>query len=385
MNNKESQSELEQQTDKKNQEIERQSDSHISNDNSEGLTNLEASKLNEGVEKLEDTKTAAYSNVVQEAATPPSTPVAQKSSIGWKISTFVFAIAAAVLLVITLLPDKDAKLATINGEDITKEDLFDTLVTHYSSSVQGILDRLTSEKLLEQELAAKNITLTEADLDAEIAAFRMQYPSDEEFQSFLAYYGMDENSLRNELKMSTQQRLLLQDSITISDEQISEYFETNKASLGAHGEQVRASHILVAEEDLAKQIIDELNNGADFATLAAQYGTDATAQTGGDLGYFEHGQMIPEFSDVAFALEVNEVTQEPVATKHGFHVILKTDYRDAYEPVLDDFKDAIKVELINSEIYNTHSTYLADLESKATIQDHFSEQYLKQEAEATTE
>lgn len=87
--------------------------------------------------------------------------------------------------------------------------------------------------------------------------------------------------------------------------------------------QVRARHILVADEQTAKDLITRLQAGEDFAELAVQFSTDtASAVQGGDLGWFGKGAMVPEFETAAFALaNPGDITLEPVASSFGYHII----------------------------------------------------------------
>tara|TARA_E500000305_G_scaffold29739_1_gene22702 strand:+ start:3875 stop:4765 length:891 start_codon:yes stop_codon:yes gene_type:complete len=108
------------------------------------------------------------------------------------------------------------------------------------------------------------------------------------------------------------------------------YEETIKGDADA-GEEVKARHILVANEDDAKAIIEELKKGADFAKLAAEKSTGPSGSSGGDLGYFTADAMVPEFSEAAFAMKVGEFTEAPVQTQFGWHVI-KVEDRRAVQP-----------------------------------------------------
>ena len=111
-------------------------------------------------------------------------------------------------------------------------------------------------------------------------------------------------------------------------------------------EQIRASHILVETKETAQAIATEVRGGADFAEVARRESTGPSASAGGDLGYFEEGQMVPTFSEVAFALEVDEVS-DPVQTQFGWHVIKLTDRRQAPPPSLDEVRDELTQQLTN--------------------------------------
>lgn len=100
-------------------------------------------------------------------------------------------------------------------------------------------------------------------------------------------------------------------------------------------EEVRASHILVKTKEEADAIIKQLKGGADFAKLAAEKGTDGTKDQGGDLGYFVKDQMVKPFSDAAFAMKVGDISQTPVQTDFGFHVIKLADKRKQTPPTFD--------------------------------------------------
>lgn len=296
-----------------------------------------------------------------------------KSNPFWMIASIILAIALVLVIIFPIGGGKSETIATVNSTNITKDDLLNTLQEYYGDSIVNVLDRMITEEVVGQEAKAKNITMTDADISAEIAALKIDYGTEENFQSFLSYYGMAEEDLKKELKLTTLIRLLLQDTVEVTDEEIQTYFDENKANLGGSEEQVRASHILVSDKELAEDLLAQLKNGADFAELAAQYGTDATAANGGDLGFFSYGDMVEEFSKAAFALDVNELG-DIVESEFGYHLILKTDYKEAVEADFDAVKDAIKIKLINEKIYADNSTYTEDLRSKAKITNKLQEE-----------
>lgn len=118
--------------------------------------------------------------------------------------------------------------------------------------------------------------------------------------------------------------------------------------------EVHARHILVDDETTAKKIIAELKKGGDFAALSKQYSKDkAAVEQGGDLGYFKAADMVPEFSAAAFALKDKEVSQAPVHTQFGWHVVQTLDRRDGQPPSFDQTKDQLRQQMINEEVQKT--------------------------------
>ncbi|WP_048834759.1 peptidylprolyl isomerase, partial [Acetobacter orleanensis] len=117
-------------------------------------------------------------------------------------------------------------------------------------------------------------------------------------------------------------------------------------------QEVHARHILLKTEAEAQDVIKKLKAGADFAKLAAQVSTDtgSAKQNGGDLGWFKKGDMIPAFSDAAFAMKKGEISSTPVKSQYGFHVIQVLDTRTDPIPSLDSVKGKIRQELIQKYV-----------------------------------
>jgi len=151
-----------------------------------------------------------------------------------------------------------------------------------------------------------------------------------------------ETQLRNQALQSA-----VVGTISPTDQQLEAYFEKN-ISKYATPEQVRASHILVADQATADKLYKELENGADFATLAKEYSTDTgTKDKGGDLGWFSRGQMVQEFEDAAFALKNVGDISKPVKTQYGWHIIKLTGQKPAHTPTLDEVKDQVRKDYID--------------------------------------
>lgn len=114
--------------------------------------------------------------------------------------------------------------------------------------------------------------------------------------------------------------------------------------------EVHARHILVASEADAQKVMKELKGGAKFEDLAKKYSTDPGAQDGGDLGWFKRDDMVPEFANAAFALKPGEVTQAPVHTQFGWHVIKSEGKRTAPPETYDNARETIRQALIAENV-----------------------------------
>jgi peptidyl-prolyl cis-trans isomerase C len=133
--------------------------------------------------------------------------------------------------------------------------------------------------------------------------------------------------------------------------------ETEKQS------EVHARHILVKTEQEAKDLIAELGKGGDFIALAKKHSTGPSGVKGGDLGFFRAGQMVPAFSEAAFAMEKGAVSKTPVKTQFGWHVIKVEDRRTAKAPAVDEVREKLVSDLSNK----IGNDLIESLRAKATI------------------
>jgi len=140
----------------------------------------------------------------------------------------------------------------------------------------------------------------------------------------------------------------------VTDDAINDVYA--KTIAGKQGEkEVHARHILVATEAQANDVIKQLKGGADFGKLAVSLSTDkaSAAQNGGDLGWFKQGDMLPEFSAAAFSMNKGDISQKPIHTRYGWHVIQVLDSRTAAPPAFDTVKDQIRQKLIQQNVRAT--------------------------------
>jgi peptidyl-prolyl cis-trans isomerase C len=125
----------------------------------------------------------------------------------------------------------------------------------------------------------------------------------------------------------------------------------------------RARHILVATEVFAQNIIDKLRKGADFGEIARKESMDSK-DNGGELGWFSPARMVPEFSAAVTSLKKGEITQKPVKTQYGWHVIQLEDTREVATPDYEEVKSRLGQIVRNKKL----QTYLDELKKTAKIE-----------------
>jgi foldase protein PrsA len=280
------------------------------------------------------------------------------------MSLIIMVLILAIGIFLSLALTKDKAVAKINGEAISKDELYDVMVEQYGAAT---VEQLISDKIVASEAKKDNVTITDKELNAEVDKLKESYGGEEVFEQMLTTNNTTLEDLKKEIKSYLTLRKLLIPKIEITDEELRTYFDENKDSFG-EAEQVKASHILVDDEATAKEVKQKLTDGADFAELAKEYSTDeGTKENGGELGFFARGTMVTEFEDVAFTLPVNE-NSDPVKTEYGYHIIKVEEKKEAKEADFDDSKAEIKETLIDQKMETEYSTWLEEKKNDYDIE-----------------
>jgi foldase protein PrsA len=273
------------------------------------------------------------------------------------------ALLAVILLTVALAGTScsagEDVVAKINGEAITKDQLYDAMV---KQGGQQALDMLIMEKIIEMEAKKQGIQVTEQDVDKEIDKMAEQYGGREAFERIIGMYGYSIDGMKKDIGMSLKIEELLRPSISITEEEMKEYFEENKETFAVE-EQVKASHILTETEEAVAEVKEKLDAGEDFAELAKEYSIDeANKNYGGDLGIVKRGEMVPEFEEAAFSMEAGSIS-EPVKTQFGYHIIKVDDKKEAREADFEQSKEQIEEILFEGKVQlEFHSWYQGKLE-----------------------
>lgn len=276
----------------------------------------------------------------------------------------VLALAIGGLASVKLsLSNKDV-VALVGNEKITKDDLYDFLVKANGSNA---LDVLIINKIIELESKKENIKVTKDEIDEQKNKMVESMGGQDAYESALQFYGVSEDDLMDDIEKNLYLKKLLEPRIPITEEEMKEYFEENKDSLGQE-EEVKARHILVESEETALEVKKKLDEGEDFGELAKEYSTDTSnSQQGGDLGFFGKGKMVKEFEDAAFSLEIGEIS-EPVKTEFGYHIIKVEDRKEAEEADFEKSKDEIKDMIFQERFQEAYDTWLQEKLEEYEIQ-----------------
>lgn len=245
-------------------------------------------------------------------------------------------------------------------------DINDSMADYYKSQV---ITGLVDTELIMQEAASRGIEASDDDVkDYKEELINNRYGSEDNFKEYVDQYGISDEVLDRMLKENVIYNKLadeLSKDVTVDAQS---YYNEHADEFNV-ADQVKASHILVDDEDTAKDIIKQLDDGADFAELAKEYSTDpGTKDNGGDLGYFTADTMVQEFSDAAFALEPGTYTETPVKTSYGYHVIKVEDKKAAHQQTFDEVKDELTKYLTNQEVQNKVSDIVKTLRESAKIE-----------------
>jgi len=227
-------------------------------------------------------------------------------------------------------------VAESKAGNITKEELYESMKDKIGSQA---LQQLVYEKVLSEKYE-----ITDKELDAKVAELKTQLG--ENFEAALAQYGYkDEEDFKQTMKLGMMQEKAAMKEIKVTDKELKEYYDNYKP-------EIKARHILVADEKTAIEVKQKLDAGEKFEDVSNTYSTDEAAKAaGGDLGSFgPDAQMDPEFLKAAFALKVDEISA-PVKSQFGYHIIQVTEQekKKSFEEMKTDLEKELRTSKLTTE------------------------------------
>lgn len=268
-----------------------------------------------------------------------------------------------------------------------------------------VVNELIVKALLNQEMQKRGIEVTNKDVDDAVKEIIDKVGSKEQLDALLKQNGISNSQFKKDLKEEVKMKKLAKElgSSNVSDAEAKKFYNDNISKF-KHPDKVRASHILIsvnpqeieevvksdpnnknidetavkakvaaevqAKEAKANQILAEAKkNPTQFAKLAKENSEDtATANKGGDLGFFAAKEMVPEFSKAAFSMKPNTISDKPVKTQFGYHIIMVTDRSAAGQDPFEKVKPSIKAYLENQKQIELIDKLTESLKKSAKIE-----------------
>ena len=237
--------------------------------------------------------------------------------------------------------DDQAVAAVVNGKPIFKLAAERVAQQIQAQGQQADINRIVDE-LVNLEILTQAAEKLELDKAPEVAtALQLQYTQ----TMANAYLGAFSNDH------------------VITEEQMRAEYDKQIAAIDSV--EYKASHILMDSQEAAAEVLAKIADGSDFAEMAKEHSTGPTGPNGGDLGWFQPENMVPEFSAAVSQMEVGAVSSEPVQTQFGWHIITLADKREAAKP---DYSDPVKAGIRNTLISNALAAQVEKLRQEATVE-----------------
>jgi len=234
---------------------------------------------------------------------------------------------------------------------------------------KNILNQLIDYELLYQRAQKEKVKISNDEIKLEIDKIKDNFSSPEEFNEALKANNITLVHLKEDIKRQLMINSILEETrnqVSISDEELLEYYNENKDSF-LEPEQVHARHILLETEEEANNLLLQLREGIiDFAEMAKEKSIGPSAPSGGDLGFFTKGQMVKEFEDAAFSLEPGEISGV-VQTEFGYHIIKCEEKKEEYSPNFEETKERVSNILRGQRENEVITALISKLREEAVI------------------
>lgn len=240
-------------------------------------------------------------------------------------------------------------VAKVNGNEITEFDL-NAAIQRFPKEKQAYLSTDQGKQQLIEQLVSFELFYN--------------YGKDNGVENSKEFIDRLEAMKKELLTQVTIEKVLSE--VVVTDKEVEDYYNANMSRF-ISAETVIASHILVDSEELAMEVIDKIKGGLSFKDAAAKYSTCPSSAQGGNLGQFGRGQMVPEFEEAAFSLELG-VLSEPVKTQFGYHLIMVDSKQEAEVVPFDRVKDMVKAQLLQERQNFKYMMLTGELKNKYSVE-----------------
>ena len=299
----------------------------------------------------------------------------------WPVLVALFAVfisphahAAVVEKVVAVVNDSVVTLS-----ELSKEIKEVTTVPGAQADVHEVLDAMVDRILLDQQAAARKISVSDEEVKAIVKNQQQALKLDEKaIAEELKKQNMTEKLFYRQWKYQILSRRLLDSvtkgSIAVTDKEIEEYHKKHYGEEEAtYGKQTKIAHILINQEaddadSRAQEVLELAKSGEPFAQLARKYSMDeSSAQRGGLLGYFVKGDLVAEIENAVEQTEVNGIAG-PVRTSQGYHIIKVLERTEGEESSISRYKDGIKHQIYMEKVERYITSWLEDIKKNSYIE-----------------
>lgn len=247
------------------------------------------------------------------------------------------------------------------GPEVWEKDVNGKKFIDYAK--EELLNSLIDETILLKKAADLGVAAPKEQVNAEMEYIKQMFESDEKYKEYIASQNITEEYIINDVTKRVIINNLVNEitkSLDVPEDELKAVYDSMKDSFAS----IKASHILMDNQEEAKKILERVKAGEDFNKLAMEFSIDPSAkENSGELGYFSIGDMVPEFEKAAFALEPGQIS-DLVQSQFGFHIIKVEDKKILS---FDEAKAQIKEELISGKKNEYFTSYFEELKSKAEI------------------
>ncbi|MHC6181386.1 peptidylprolyl isomerase [Clostridium sp. JNZ X4-2] len=240
-------------------------------------------------------------------------------------------------------------LAIVNGVEIIEDDLQNT-IKRFPSERQQYLNTENGRKQLLNEIISFELIYN--------------YAKDEQMEKNKNYLAKLEAAKKEILTQEAVAKIM--EDVKVTDDEVKDYYKANR-SMYKNPESITAKHILVDSIEKANEVLEEIKNGLSFEDAAKKYSSCPSKAQGGSLGKFTRGQMVPEFENTAFQLEIG-IISEPVKTQFGYHLIKVEEKEEVSIKTFDEVKDAIKRGLLQERQAFKYDQFTKNLKNKYKVE-----------------
>jgi peptidyl-prolyl cis-trans isomerase SurA len=294
----------------------------------------------------------------------------------------------------------DQVVGVVDGEVITLSDLDDAMPRFGKANIlkegnpldkkiklrqarKEVLEMLIEERLLQKAAQRFGIKVEDEEIDKAIERMKQaRNVSDDQMMRELAAQGFSVEGYRHFLMEQIRKAKIIEAAIkpqvTMAEEKIREYYQSHTDNYLSP--QVRVSQILIQvppeatpsdreqAEKKMEMVLESLKKGTAFAELASRYSDDkASAPSGGDLGFFKKGEMVPELEALVFSMKKGEISGV-IQSSQGFLILTVTDIREGSIAPFDEVKEQVMEDYYRQEVNRLYTKWLNDLKNRSKVE-----------------